>query len=143
MKPASRYKKWLEGGGWQGLDKFILQAGGVSLSEVTGSVALSATSVPQFTACSAQQDRAIRRLMRNLHHHRVNPSYRPFGKRGVAAAIRKAGSSTDQGPDVHTMLHLCHLGPHDLAFQTELFNLSVAGINIPATWKNSFIIPIL
>ena len=95
----------------------------------------------QFIACSAQQDRAIRRLTTKLdHHHRVDPSYRPFDEGGVAAAIRKVGSSTTQGPDRLTMLHLCHLGPHGLAFLAELFNLSVAGINFPAIWKKSVII---
>ena len=95
----------------------------------------------QVTACSAQQDQAIRRLMRNLqHHHRVVPSYRPFDERGFAAAIRKSGTSTAQGPDGLTMLHLRQLGPHGLAFLTELFNLSIAGINIPVIWKNSVII---
>ena len=61
----------------------------------------------QFTAWSTQQDRATRRLMRNLHrHHRVEPSYRPIDERCVAAAIRKAGSSTAQGLYGLTMLHL-------------------------------------
>ena len=49
----------------------------------------------QFTACFVQYDRAYKRFMRDLHnHHHVNLSYRPFYERGVAAAIRKAGSST-------------------------------------------------
>ena len=30
-----------------------------------------------------------------------------------------------------------------IAFLTELFNLSIAGYDIPAIWKNSVIIPIL
>ena len=65
----------------------------------------------QFTASSAQQDRAIRRLMRNIHHHhRVDPSYCHTGRlRGEEA---KAGSSTAQGPDGLTMLHFHHLSPH-------------------------------
>ena len=73
----------------------------------------------------------------------MDPSYRPFDERGVAAAILKAGWSTAQGPDGLTVLHLRHLGAQDLAFLTELFNLSVSGIDIPAIWKNSIIIPIL
>ena len=98
----------------------------------------------QFAACSVQQDRVIRKLPRNLHcHPRVDPSYRPFDVRGVAAIIRKVGSSTAQVPDGLTMIHLRHLGPHGLAFLVELFNLSVSGINIPVIWKNSVIIPIL
>ena len=99
----------------------------------------------QFTTCSAQHDRAIRRLMRkDLHRHRrVDPSYRTFDERGVTGAIKNASSSTAQGPDGLTMLHLRHLGPHGLAFLTELFNLSVAGISIPAIWKYSVIIPIV
>ena len=82
--------------------------------------------------------------MRDLHHHhRVSPlTGRSKGKR-VAAAIRKAGSSTTQGPYGLTMFHLCHLGEHVLTFLTELFNLSVAGADIPEIWKNSVIIPIL
>ena len=62
--------------------------------------------------------------MRDLHH-RVDPSYRLFNVRGVAAAIRKAGSSTAQGPDGLTLVHLPHLGEHGLDLLTELFNLSV------------------
>ena len=43
----------------------------------------------QFTACSAQHDRALRRLMRDLHrYHSVDRSYRPFNEKGVAEAIR-------------------------------------------------------
>ena len=79
--------------------------------------------------------------LRDLHsHYRGDPSYRPFNKR-----LREAS----QQPLLEhqrwsiTMLHLRHQGPHGLAFLTELFNLSVAGINIPAIWKNSVIIPIL
>ena len=41
------------------------------------------------------------------------------------------------------MLCLRHLGPHALALLTALFNLSIAGINIPGIWKNSVLIPIL
>ena len=66
-------------------------------------------------------------LIRDLHrHHHVDPSYRPFDERGVAAAIRKADSSTNQGSDGLTVLHLCHLGEHGLTFLKEVFNLSVA-----------------
>ena len=82
--------------------------------------------------------------MRDLHrHHRVDPSYRPFDVRGVAAAIRNEGSSTAQGPDGVTVLQLRHLGKHGLAFLTELFNFSVSKFDIPAIWKNSVIIPTL
>ena len=41
------------------------------------------------------------------------------------------------------MLHLRHLGEHGLAVLTELFNISVAGVDISAIWKNSVIISIL
>ena len=73
----------------------------------------------------------------------MDPSYRPFDERGVAAAIRKAGSSTAQTPDGLTVLHLSHLGKHGLAFLMELFNLSVARVDILAIWNNSVIISIL
>ena len=72
------------------------------------------------------------------HHHHVNFSNRPLDVRGVAAAILHP-----QGPDGLSMLYLHHLEKHGMAFLTELFNLSVAGIDIPAVWKDSFIIPIL
>ena len=82
--------------------------------------------------------------MRDIHrHHLVDPSYRPFDERDVAAAIMKEGSSTAQGPDGLSVLHLRHLGEHGLAFLTELFYLLVAGVGIPAIWKNSVIILIL
>ena len=59
--------------------------------------------------------------MRDLQcYQRVDPSYRQFDERGVAAPIRKACSSTAQGPDGLTLLHLCHLGAHGLAFLTPL-----------------------
>ena len=54
-----------------------------------------------------------------------------FDERGVAAAIRRAGSSTAQGPDVLAVLDLYHLGERDMAFLTELFKLSVAEVDIP------------
>ena len=73
----------------------------------------------------------------------MDPSYGPFDERGVAAAIRKVGSSTAQGHDMLTVLHLRHLGPYCIAFLTELFNLSVDGVYIPVIWKNSVIVPIL
>ena len=76
-------------------------------------------------------------------HHSVDPSGRPFDERGVAASIKKAGSSTAQGPEGHTVLYLRHLGEHGLAFLTELFNLLVAGVDITAIWMNFIIIPIL
>ena len=71
--------------------------------------------------------------MRNLHrNHCVDPD-----ERGVAAAIRKVGSSTAQGQDRLAVLHLRHLGEHGLAFVTELFNLSVARVGFLEIWKNS------
>ena len=77
------------------------------------------------------------------HHHREDPSYRPFDERGVASAIKKAGTSTDQGHDRLTLLHLRHQGTHGIAFLTELFNLSVSLVDIQAIWKNSVIVPIV
>ena len=41
------------------------------------------------------------------------------------------------------MDHLKHPGASGLAFLTELFNLSLGGINLPSIWKCSTIIPIL
>ena len=39
-----------------------------------------------------------------------------------------------QGPEELTDLPLSHLKEHSLAFLLELFNLSVAGVDIPAIW---------
>ena len=98
----------------------------------------------QFAVRSVPQDRTLRRLMREIHrNHPVDLSYSPFDERGVAAAIRKEGSSTAQGPGGLTMLHFYHLWEHVLAFLTEHFNLSVAGVDIPAIRKNTVIIFIL
>ena len=61
---------------------------------------------------------------------------------GVTVTIGKAGSSS-QGT-VGLAVHLLyHLREHCLAFLTEVFNLFVGRVDIPAIWKNSFIIPIL
>ena len=50
-------------------------------------------------------------LMREVHRqHPVDPSYRSFNEKGVAAAIRKVGSSTTQGPDGLTMVPFHHGG---------------------------------
>ena len=46
-------------------------------------------------------------------------------------------------PTGPSIVHLQHLCEHVLAILTELFNLSVAVVNIPAIWKNSVTIPIL
>ena len=62
-----------------------------------------------------QQDQNLRRLMRNVHHHHlVDPSYRLFDERGVAVSTRNAGSSTTQGSDGLSVLHLRHLGENGL-----------------------------
>ena len=101
----------------------------------------STGSLFQPTGPSTQN---FRRLVRNVHRHPlVGQSFRPFDKRGVAAAIRKMGSSTGLGSDGLTMVHLHHLGEHGLAFLTELFNLSLAAVDILAIQKNSVTIPIL
>ena len=58
-------------------------------------------------------------------------------------AIREASQSTAVGPDGLTVAHLKHLGVSGRAFLTELFNLSVGGIDLPSIWKCSTILPIL
>jgi hypothetical protein len=47
------------------------------------------------------------------------------------------------GPDGLSAVHLKHLGSQGLTFLTKLFNLSVAGADLPAIWKSAVIIPIL
>jgi len=110
-----------------------------------GSKSIAKAFTKQFTNIAPhRQDPAMRRLMREVHRlHRLDSSFRPFDVRGVSQAIRKAGSSTASGPDGLTILHLQHLGASGLAFLTELFNLSVAGSDIPAIWKCSVLIPLL
>ena len=86
------------------------------------------------------QDQILRGLMREVNRlHLVDPSYWSFDERGVAAAIRKAGSSTTKGTNGLTVLHHRNLVEHGLAFLTELFNLIVDGVDILAIWKNSVI----
>ena len=60
----------------------------------------------------------------NYHHEEPPPPFQASHIRGIAAALRKEGSSTSQGPEVLTVLHFYHLGEHSLAFLMELFNLS-------------------
>ena len=96
---------------------------------------------PSTSSSLPVHDRPLRRLTRD--HHCVDPTCRPFDERGIAAAIRKAGSSTAQGSDELTVLHLRHIRELGLAFLTELVNLSVTGVDIPEIEKNSFIILIL
>ena len=75
----------------------LAQAGGQQVIPITfegktysSSKTIAQAFTRQFTACSAKHDRALRGLMRDLHRrHCVGPSYRPFDKRGVAAASHK------------------------------------------------------
>ena len=67
---------------------------------------------------SAQHHWVLRRRMRDLHRHKVDPSYRPFDESGVVAAIKKAGSSSAAlGIDGLTVFHLHHLGEQLLTSQ--------------------------
>jgi hypothetical protein len=47
------------------------------------------------------------------------------------------------GPDGLTALHLKHLGPKGISYLTSLYNLSMAGADLPAVWKTANIVPIL
>ena len=63
--------------------------------------------------------------------------------RDVERAIKEASQLIAVGPDRLTVAHLKHLGVSGLAFLTELFNLLLAGINLPSIWKSSTIMRIL
>ena len=113
--------------------------------ECSGPKTIARAFTKQFTTTvEHQQDPLMRRLTRKIHdHHPLDRDFRPFSVRDVEGAIRKAGSSTARGPDGLSTVHLKHLGALGLAYLTELYNLSVAGADLPAIWKNSTIIPIL
>ena len=64
----------------------------------------------------------------------------PSSHRGSFARKLKTNGGSSTG---FTVLHLRHLGEHGLTFLMEFFNISAAGVDIPAIWKNSIIIPIL
>ena len=57
--------------------------------------------------------------------------------------LEKQAPPPPNGSEELTVLHLCHLVKHCLTFLSDFINLSVAGVDIPAIWKNSIIIPIL
>jgi hypothetical protein len=61
----------------------------------------------------------------------------------VQNAITASKNSTVVGTDGLTALHLKHLGPHALAFLTNLFNISINHADILVIWKQAVIIPIV
>ena len=84
----------------------------------------------QYTDSSVPQDRTLKRLMKEVHQHLVGSNYRSFDDRSASVTIRKAGSSTAQGPDGVSVLHFHHLESAGIAFLMEFFNLSVARVDI-------------
>ena len=64
----------------------------------------------------------------------MDHDFRPFSVRDVERAIREASESTAVGPDGLTVAHLKHLGVSGLAFLTELFNLSLGGIDLSSIY---------
>ena len=60
--------------------------------------------------------------------------------RNTGNAIKQ--SSKAIGPDGMSNLHLKHLGPLGLEYQTNIFNLSLQNSIIPQTWKKSINIPL-
>jgi hypothetical protein len=61
----------------------------------------------------------------------------------VKLAIAAANNSSARGPNGLLVLHLKHLGPRDLQFFAQIFNISLSTALIPSIWKKSIIIPIL
>jgi hypothetical protein len=64
--------------------------------------------------------------------HSLDHCFRLFTKELTKQAIVGSSNSTAVGPDGLTMLHLKYLGPKDLEYLTELFNISVANDDIPS-----------
>ena len=92
----------------------------------------------QFTASPNTRNRASRQLRRQLRScHPLDPAFGPFSPELIRDALRASGSSTAPGPDGLTILHLRHLGPIGISYLCALFNLSVAGADIPAVWKSA------
>jgi hypothetical protein len=98
----------------------------------------------QFTSVSAHKTNLKSRLiMRKLKKlHRLNKSFEPFSNEMNKVAILKSSNSPAVGPDGLTSLHLKFLGPLGISYLTRLFNLSLAGADIPVVWKRANIIPI-
>jgi hypothetical protein len=57
-------------------------------------------------------------------------------------AINQSSNSTATGPDGLASLHLKHLGPAAISYLTDLFNLSVRDVLVPAIWKSALVLPI-
>ena len=102
--------------------------------------AIAVPGAPALDGGEQHADRTWRRLLRHIHRdHPVDHDFRPFSVRDIERAIREASQLTAVGPDGLTVAHLKHLGVSGLAFLTELFNLSLAGIDLPSIWKSSTI----
>ena len=57
--------------------------------------------------------------------------------------LRRRAPPPTKGHDKLTLFHLRHQGTYGIAFLTELFNLSLDGVDMQAIWKNFVIFPIL
>ena len=69
-------------------------------------------------------------------------SYSPFSESDVIDTIKACKNSTAAGPNGLTPLHLKHLGPLGIRYQTRLYNLSVKAADIPSIWKSAHVLPV-
>jgi hypothetical protein len=60
----------------------------------------------------------------------------------VLDTIKSSSHSTATAPDGLTPEHFKHLGQTAINYLTDLFNLSVGGVDIPVIWKKALVIPI-
>jgi hypothetical protein len=84
-----------------------------------------------------------RLILRHLHKdHPIDHEYVPFTAAMTTDALAKFSNSTATGPDGLTLLHLKNLGQSGVKYLTEVFNLSVRDVVVPAIWKTTLIIPV-
>ena len=87
-------------------------------------------------------DKSKRQLKRQFHQFPLTgtPSFTPADTK---EAIRLAKSSTANGPDGMSTLHLKKLAQGAINYLTNIFNLSISTGQKPEIWHKAIIIPIL
>jgi hypothetical protein len=84
-----------------------------------------------------QTDHQSRHVHKNLKKsHQIDYSFCPFTPALTKSGIEKSSSSTAEGPDGLTSLHLKFLGPIGINFLTKIYNLSIANADIPVVFLN-------
>jgi hypothetical protein len=87
-----------------------------------------------------RSDPRFRKILRKLWaNHKIDPNFKPFSAADTFKAINASKSSSANGPDGLTSIHLKYLGH----YLTALYNLSICKADLPAIWKAAVIVPVL